>query len=110
MRRIAELVGQSQSQVSEILAGRQVIFYDVLVRIADGLGIPRGWMGLAYDAITRAQVMSAEQAPEEDENVKPDGDHEGVYLRYGQAAVDLALGRLDAAQHHVSTALHQVGH
>jgi hypothetical protein len=23
--------------------------YDVLVRIADGLGVPRGYMGLAYD-------------------------------------------------------------
>jgi transcriptional regulator with XRE-family HTH domain len=48
-RRIAELVGMSQSEVSEILKGRQVMSYDVLVRIAEGLGIPRGLMGLAYD-------------------------------------------------------------
>lgn len=41
-RRIAELVGQSQSQVCEILQGRQVMAYDVLVRIAVGLGVGAG--------------------------------------------------------------------
>ena len=55
-RRIAELVGQSQSEVSEILKGRQVMGYDVLVRIANGLGIPRGSMGLAYDGTTTEPV------------------------------------------------------
>jgi transcriptional regulator with XRE-family HTH domain len=48
-RQIAELTGQSQSEVSEILKGRRVMAYDVLVRIAEGLGVPRAWMGLAYD-------------------------------------------------------------
>ncbi len=38
-----------QSEVSEVLAGRRVMAYDVLVRIAEGLGVERGWMGLAYD-------------------------------------------------------------
>ena len=47
-RRIAELTGQSQSEVSEILKGRRVLSYDVLVRIADRLGIPRVRMGLSY--------------------------------------------------------------
>jgi transcriptional regulator with XRE-family HTH domain len=47
-RRIAALTGQSQSEVSEILKGRQVMAYDVLVRIAEGLGIPREYMGLSY--------------------------------------------------------------
>ena len=51
-RRIAELTGQRQSEVSEVLAGRQVQAYDVLVRVADGLGVPRGLMGLAYDEET----------------------------------------------------------
>jgi transcriptional regulator with XRE-family HTH domain len=47
-RRIAALTDQSQSEVSEIIAGRRVVSsYDVLVRISDGLGVPRGWMGLA---------------------------------------------------------------
>jgi len=47
-RTIAELTGMAQSEVSEILAGRQVRAYDVLVRIAEGLGIPRELMGLSY--------------------------------------------------------------
>lgn len=52
-RRIAALVGMSQSEISEIIGssnrpGRHVGRYDVLVRIADGLGIPRHYMGLAY--------------------------------------------------------------
>ncbi len=48
-RRIAALTGQSQSEVSEIIAGRQVMAYDLLSRIADGLGIPRGYLGMAYE-------------------------------------------------------------
>ncbi|GAA2975279.1 helix-turn-helix domain-containing protein [Actinokineospora diospyrosa] len=39
-RRIAHLTGQAQPEVSTIARGRQVITYDVLARIADGLGIP----------------------------------------------------------------------
>jgi transcriptional regulator with XRE-family HTH domain/tetratricopeptide (TPR) repeat protein len=64
-RSIAVLTGQSQSEVSEIINGRQVMGYDVLVRIANGLGIPRGMMGLAYDG------DSTEPAAEEvDEDVE----------------------------------------
>jgi hypothetical protein len=49
-RRIAAATEQSQGEVSEIIAGRRcVVAYDVLVHIAEGLGVPRGWMGLAYD-------------------------------------------------------------
>ena len=49
-RRIAALTDQSQSEVSEIVSGkRHVVSYDVLVRIADGLDVPPGWMGLAQD-------------------------------------------------------------
>jgi transcriptional regulator with XRE-family HTH domain len=47
-RRIAHLTGQSQSEVSEILKGRKVRDVWVLERIADGLGVPRAWMGLSY--------------------------------------------------------------
>ncbi|WP_205660516.1 helix-turn-helix transcriptional regulator [Amycolatopsis antarctica] len=74
-RQIAAMTGQSQSEVSEILKGRQVMAYDVLARISDGLGVPRGYMGLAYDEATAVQVVSAagavggEQA-EEGEAVK----------------------------------------
>jgi transcriptional regulator with XRE-family HTH domain len=48
-RQIAAATEQSQSEVSEILKGRRVTSYDVLVRIAAGLGVPRGCMGLAHD-------------------------------------------------------------
>jgi transcriptional regulator with XRE-family HTH domain len=47
-RMIAQATGQSQSEVCEILQGRQVIAYDVLERIASGLGVPREAMGLGY--------------------------------------------------------------
>jgi transcriptional regulator with XRE-family HTH domain len=49
-RRIANLTHQSQSEISEILAGREVASYDVLARIAEGLGVPRAYMGLGYEA------------------------------------------------------------
>lgn len=47
-RCIAELTGQSQSEICDILNGRKVTAYDVLVRIAERLSIPRGRMGLSY--------------------------------------------------------------
>lgn len=51
-RSIARLTGQSASEVYEVLKGRRVMAHDVLVRVADGLGLPRGYMGLAYDRST----------------------------------------------------------
>ncbi len=46
------------------MSGRQVQAYDVLVRVADGLGIPRGMMGLGWD-------VESEPVPEEvDEDVE----------------------------------------
>lgn len=60
---IALLVHMSQSEVWNILHDqRQVQGYDVLVRIADGLGIPRGRMGLAYE--------EPREEPEVDEDVE----------------------------------------
>ena len=71
-RQIAAATGQSQSEVSEILKGRQVMAYDVLVRISDGLGVPRGYMGLAYDDVTAVRVAGTREASrtEETEDVK----------------------------------------
>ncbi|MEV4378525.1 helix-turn-helix transcriptional regulator [Streptosporangium sp. NPDC049644] len=71
-RHIAALTAQSQSEISEILKGRQVMAYDVLGRIADGLGIPRGYMGLAYDASCTTPVPAADQRDDsnEDEQVR----------------------------------------
>jgi len=51
-RQIAQLTQQSQPEISGIMKakGRAVLAYPVLLRIADGLGIPRGYMGLGnYD-------------------------------------------------------------
>jgi transcriptional regulator with XRE-family HTH domain len=66
-RQIAHLTGQSQSEVSEILRGRQVLGYAVLTRIAEGLGIARGLMGLAG-----AECPSSRPSPieEVDESMK----------------------------------------
>ncbi len=50
-QRIAALTGQSQPEVSAIIHGRKIMSYDVLSRIADGLGIPREYMGLSYEAM-----------------------------------------------------------
>jgi transcriptional regulator with XRE-family HTH domain len=51
-RRLAAAAGMSQSEVSEIMRGRRVVSYDVLLRISQGLSIPRGWLGLAFDDAT----------------------------------------------------------
>jgi transcriptional regulator with XRE-family HTH domain len=45
-RRLAALTGQSQSEISEIFAGRSVTSVNLLERIADGLGCPRSWWSL----------------------------------------------------------------
>jgi hypothetical protein len=47
-QRIASMTGQSQPEVSAVIHGRKVMAYEVLSRIANGLGIPRGYLGLAY--------------------------------------------------------------
>ena len=47
-RQIAGLTDQTQSEVCEILSGRQVLNVQLLERITDGLGIPRERMGLSY--------------------------------------------------------------
>ena len=64
-RRIAQWTGQSQSEVCEILKGRRVRDVWVLERIANGLGIPRAWMGLSYGE-------QAPDAPSVEEEVDED--------------------------------------
>jgi transcriptional regulator with XRE-family HTH domain len=66
-RNIAQLTGQSQSEVSEIIRGRQVSNVWVLERIADGLRIPRAWLGVSYGEVP-AEASPAEE--EVDEAVK----------------------------------------
>jgi hypothetical protein len=64
-RSIAALTSQSQPDIAAVLGGRRVMSYDLLDRIATGLGIPRGSMGLAYSA-----DCTPTQQDEEDESVK----------------------------------------
>jgi transcriptional regulator with XRE-family HTH domain len=58
-RAIAGLTGLAPSEVYEVTRGRRVMAYDVLCRIADGLGVPRGYLGLAYDEETHSFVTAA---------------------------------------------------
>ncbi|MGH4023845.1 MAG: helix-turn-helix domain-containing protein, partial [Pseudonocardiaceae bacterium] len=72
-RDIARLTGQSQSEVSEILGGRRVLSYAVLERIATGLGLPRGHMGLAYaDADGKSATYSEDETGVDSEVVDDD--------------------------------------
>ncbi|MDH2429600.1 helix-turn-helix transcriptional regulator [Sphaerisporangium sp. TRM90804] len=91
-RRIAALTGQSQSEISEILNGRQVMAYDVLVRIADGLGVPRGYMGLAYDEASHDLVVPPPAGPRGDA-----GEDERVRLLLAHAA-QVTIGAADVEQ------------
>lgn len=77
--KIARMTGQSQSEVSEIMhGGRQVIAYDVLGRMAKGLGAPRGHMGLAYSPGREDDAYAGRQTPQSGtvEEVD-DGPHAG---------------------------------
>lgn len=60
-RRIAALTGQSQSEISEIIAGRQVTSIALLERIADGLGVPRAWLGLGNGTSATTPVAAVQQ-------------------------------------------------
>jgi hypothetical protein len=49
-RAIAAMTQRPQAEVSDIVAGRRRVYaYRVLFRVADGLGVQRGRMGLAFD-------------------------------------------------------------
>jgi transcriptional regulator with XRE-family HTH domain len=64
---IAAATGQRQSEVSEIVSGRQVQSVALLERIAEGLGVPRGWMGLAYGPDSAPEPAAPQDAPTEHE-------------------------------------------
>jgi hypothetical protein len=60
-RRIAARTEQAQGEVSEIITGRRrVASYDLLLRVAAGLVVPRGWLGLAYDTDTYDLLVGAQ--------------------------------------------------
>ncbi|MGH3812926.1 MAG: helix-turn-helix domain-containing protein [Pseudonocardiaceae bacterium] len=67
-REIGRRTGTCESVIYEIRKGRTVENYDVLVRIAEGLGIPRHLMGLSYgtpdtyaESVTVADLEEAER-------------------------------------------------
>lgn len=47
-RAIGTLTGTSQPEVCGVIHGRRIRSYDVLARAAAGLGIPPGYLGLAW--------------------------------------------------------------
>lgn len=70
-RMISDLTGQSQSEVCEIVKGREVQKVTTLERIADGLGVPRGYMGLAFNEDpTYLQDQGEPVGDEVDEDMK----------------------------------------
>ena len=69
---IALATGQKQSEISEIISGRQVQSILLLERIADGLGVPPGWMGMAYEP---------DQAPTAQEDTQVEGLSDDNLLR-----------------------------
>lgn len=83
-RRISKLTGQAQSEICEITSGRKVTRYDLLVRIADGFGVPRGYLGTAYDEADQHE----DDAEEVDEDVKRGQARDAIsrsYDEYGDA-------------------------
>jgi tetratricopeptide (TPR) repeat protein len=62
--------------------------YDVLTRISDGLGAPRGYLGLAYDADTTARIA---QAAERTPGPSEDDEREQVKALLSHAA-EVAVG------------------
>ncbi len=74
-RTIAALVGQRQSEVSEIIKGRRVQAYDVLARICTGLGIPREAMELSFGAYPVDSPVSEPGEEDEADVLRRQFDH-----------------------------------
>jgi transcriptional regulator with XRE-family HTH domain len=87
---IAELTGQTQADVSEIIHGREVISYDLLARIAEGLGIARGRLGLAYDVTTR-EIIRGSVATTSDREVDEDMKRRAAIAAATKAVFGYAL-------------------
>lgn len=81
---IGRLTGQKQSEIADILAGRRVHSYDLLCRIADGLGVPRGRLGLGYDPAVLPADGEAVESPDDDQD---DDVQRRNLLRHGAAVL-----------------------
>jgi transcriptional regulator with XRE-family HTH domain len=95
-RMIAALVGQNQSEVSEIIKGRQVQAYDVLDRICTGLGVPREAMGLSAGAYPVDSPVAELSEEDEADMLRRQFDH--LLALAGVAALGTAvpgLGKLN---------------
>ncbi|MBV9164242.1 MAG: helix-turn-helix transcriptional regulator [Pseudonocardiales bacterium] len=79
--RIAAATGQRQSEVSEIVSGRQVQSVALLERVADGLGVPRGWMGLAYGLGSEPEPTAPQDVLSTEEEIRAN------LLRHGGTAL-----------------------
>ncbi|MEO7194360.1 MAG: helix-turn-helix transcriptional regulator [Pseudonocardiaceae bacterium] len=92
-REIGRRTGQSQSEVSEIVRGRQVRDVTVLERICDGLEVPRGYMRLAGGAEGGAGAYAGGGAavPEE----VAEAMRRRVLLEAGISVVAAQVPRLD---------------
>ncbi len=81
---IARATGQRPSEVWEIISGRRQVQSIALLRaIADGLGVPRGWMSLAYDPDLGPEPVVPDDAKTEDER-RSDLLLRGATLLYGK--------------------------
>ena len=99
-REISRRTGQSQSEVSEIIQGRQVRDVTVLERIADGLGVPRPFMRLlehapddgAYPEREEAQSGTALEVT--DDMLRRDALALGSLAAFGQVIVGTLVGKI----------------
>jgi transcriptional regulator with XRE-family HTH domain len=88
-RTIAALVGQNQSEVSEIIQGRQVQAYAVLHRICTGLGIPGEAMGLCTGAYPGQSPVVELNEEDEAEVLRRQFDH--LFAVTGVAVLGTAI-------------------
>ncbi|MGH3710757.1 MAG: helix-turn-helix domain-containing protein, partial [Pseudonocardiaceae bacterium] len=89
-RMIAALVGQSQSEVSEIVNGRQVQAYAVLHRICTGLGVPHEAMGLSSGDYPGNSPVAELSEEDEAEVLRRQFDH--LFAVTGVAVLGTATG------------------
>ncbi|MBV9012192.1 MAG: helix-turn-helix transcriptional regulator [Pseudonocardiales bacterium] len=85
-REIGQRTGQSQSEVSEILRGRQVRDITVLERICDGLGVPRERMRLWGSAEGTGEAYAG-NGTDPSEEVDVEEMLRRVLLAYGGVAL-----------------------
>ncbi|WP_327116909.1 hypothetical protein OHB12_06045 [Nocardia sp. NBC_01730] len=93
-RAIGRATVLGQNEIYEVLhKGRQLGNYDVLARVADGLGIPRGYMGLAYGRTTEMALdlatATCSTAPNERDEVRQLLSH-AANVTMGTAVGDIA--------------------